>query len=140
MKIKLDLGAVMPTYAHDYDAGLDLYVKLDSKPVTIPPFGGSQVFDTGVHCAIPQHFCGEIRSRSGLLMNKRIHTDGLVDADYTGSIRVVLFNHGEYSYTVQPGDRIAQMVIVPCLRPPLEQVGNLEPTARGDNGFGSTGV
>lgn len=138
MKITLNENAVMPTYAHDYDAGLDLYAQLEQEPVMIPPFGGFRVFDTGVHAAIPQHFCGLIKSRSSLLL-KGILTDGLVDADYTGSIRVVLFNHGEYSYTVQPGDKIAQMVISPCLRPPLELVDRLEPTARGDNGFGSTG-
>lgn len=138
MKITLDAGAVMPTYAHDYDAGLDLYAKSDGKPVLIPPFGGFRVFDTGVHCAIPQHFCGLVKSRSGLLM-KGIQTDGLVDADYTGSIRIILFNHGECSYTVHPGDKIAQMVVSPCLRPPVGLVEHLEHTQRGDNGFGSTG-
>lgn len=138
MKILLDEHAVMPTYAHEQDAGLDLYVKLDAHPVTIPPFGGFRVFDTGVHAAIPQHFCGLVKSRSGMLM-KGIKTDGLVDADYTGSIRVVLFNHGEYSYTVMPGDKIAQMVIAPCLRPPIEVVDSLDPTQRGAHGFGSTG-
>ena len=138
MKIVLDENAVMPTYAHDYDAGLDLYAKMDMEPVAIPPFGGFRVFDTGVHAAIPQHFCGLMKSRSGLLM-KGIQTDGLVDADYTGSIRVILFNHGVYSYVVKPGDKIAQMVIAPCLRPPLELADELEKTDRGENGFGSTG-
>jgi dUTP pyrophosphatase len=88
--------------------------------------------------AIPQHFCGLMKSRSGLLM-KGIQTDGLVDADYTGSIRVILFNHGEFSYIVNPGDKIAQIVISPCLRPPIEVVDSLEATQRGENGFGSTG-
>lgn len=138
MKITLDENAVMPSYAHEFDAGLDLYAKTDIEPVAIPPFGGFRVFDTGVHMAIPQHFCGLVKTRSSMLM-KGIQTDGLVDADYTGAIRVVLFNHGEYSYTVQPGDKIAQIVISPCLRPPLEVVDHLEETVRGENGFGSTG-
>lgn len=139
MKIYLDQNAVMPTYAHTYDAGLDLYMKLGEEPVQIPPFGGFRVFDTGVHAAIPHHFCGMIKTRSSLLM-KGIKTDGLIDADYTGSIRVILFNHGEFSYTVNPGDKIAQMVISPCLRPPLELADGLDATERGANGFGSTGV
>ena len=68
MKITLDDNAVMPSYAHEFDAGLDLYAKTDMEPVKIPPFGGFRVFDTGVHMAIPQHFCGLVKSRSGMLM------------------------------------------------------------------------
>ena len=138
MKITLDAGAVMPTYAHEYDAGLDLYAKKDGERVMIPPVFGYEVFDTGVHMAIPQHFCGLVKSRSSML-HKGLMTDGLVDSDYTGSIRVILFNHGEFSYIVNPGDKIAQIVISPCLRPPIEVVDSLEATQRGENGFGSTG-
>lgn len=138
MKIVLDDGAVMPGYAHEFDAGLDLFAKNNIKPVVIPPYGGSTVFDTGVHLAIPQHFCGLVKSRSSMLM-RQVATDGLVDSDYTGSIRVILFNHGPEAYTVNPGDKIAQVVISPCLRPPLEVVDELVATDRGNNGFGSTG-
>ena len=138
MKITLDAGAVMPTYAHEYDAGLDLYAKKDGERVMIPPVFGYEVFDTGVHMAIPQHFCGLVKSRSSML-HKGLMTDGLVDSDYTGSIRVILFNHGDRPYYVEPGDKIAQVVISPCLRPPLELTDTLEATHRGDNGFGSTG-
>lgn len=137
MNVMLDEGGVMPLYAHEFDAGLDLFAKLNGDVVTIPA-GGFRVFDTGVHLAIPQHFCGLVKSRSSMLM-KGIKTDGLVDADYTGSIRVMLFNHGEYPYTVLPGDKIAQLVIAPCLRPPLTLVDEMERTERGDGGFGSTG-
>jgi dUTP pyrophosphatase len=138
MKIVLDEGAVMPGYAHDFDAGLDLYAKTNIQQVVIPPYGGSKVFDTGVHMAIPQHFCGLVKSRSSMLL-KQVVTDGLVDSDYTGSVRVILFNHGPEAYTVRPGDKIAQVVISPCLRPPLEIVDELVATDRGDAGFGSTG-
>lgn len=138
MKITLDPGAIMPTYAHEYDAGLDLYARDNGENITIPPMGGFRVFDTGVHMAIPAHFCGLVKSRSSMLM-RGLKTDGLVDADYTGSIRVILFNHGESEYHVRPGDRIAQIVISPCLRPPIELVDTLEETERGNNGFGSTG-
>lgn len=138
MKITLDAGAVMPTYAHDYDAGLDLYAKKDGDRVMIPPMGGFKSFDTGVHIAIPQHFCGLVKSRSSMLM-KGLLTDGLIDSDYTGSVRVILFNHSEHPYYVEPGDKIAQVVISPCLRPPIEVVEVLEATGRGNNGFGSSG-
>ncbi len=139
MKIALDHNAILPTRAHPYDAGLDLYAPRDMAPETISPWGCSVTIDTGVHMAIPQHFCGLVKSRSGLMTNHKILTDGTVDSDYTGSIRVTLFNHGEKSYTVKPGDKIAQLVIVPCCLPPLEVVDYLEHTARGDHGFGSTG-
>lgn len=137
MKITLDAGAVMPTYAHEYDAGLDLYARKDIEPVVIPA-GSFAIFDTGVHMAIPQHFCGLVKTRSSMLV-KGLKTDGLVDADYTGSIRVIIFNHGPVPYWVNPGDKIAQVVIAPCLRPPIELVDSLDPTDRGENGFGSTG-
>lgn len=137
MKIMLDKGSVMPTYAHEYDAGLDLYAKKDGVAEIIPA-GGFRCFDTGVHIAIPQHFCGLVKSRSSMLM-KGIKTDGLVDADYTGSVRVILYNHSGKPYQVDPGDKIAQIVIAPCLRPPIELVDALQDTDRGERGFGSTG-
>lgn len=138
MKIALDMNAIMPSYAHDYDAGLDLYAKKNSEAVAIPPFGGFKVIDTGVHMAIPPHFCGLVKTRSSMLI-KGLKTDGLVDSDYTGSIRVILFNHSAETYMVRPGDKIAQIVISPCLRPPLDLVDSLESNGRGENGFGSTG-
>lgn len=139
MKIALDPGAVMPSRAYPYDAGLDLYAKLDEESKTIPPYGGSVTIDTGVHVQIPQHFAGLVKSKSGLMVNHKIVTDGTVDCNYTGSVHVTLFNHGEFSYTVKPGDKIAQIVISPCLRPPLELADKLEQTERGNQGFGSSG-
>lgn len=138
MKIKLSPGGVMPTRAHPYDAGLDLYAPENMEPVVIQPFGGRVSIDTKTHVAVPRHFAGLVKSRSGL-MQKGIVTDGTVDPDYTGSIRVTLFNHGSEEWTVVPGDRIAQLVIVPCCLPPLELVEELETTDRGSNGFGSSG-
>ena len=139
MKITLDENAIMPTRAHPYDAGLDLYMPMNVDKESIAPFGGSVTIDTGVHIAIPQHFAGLVKSKSGLMVKHKIVTDGTVDCNYTGSIRVTLFNHGEESYTVRPGDKIAQLVIVPCCLPPLELVDHLVHTDRGDKGFGSTG-
>ena len=133
MKIMLDEGAKMPTRAHTWDAGLDLYAKEDAVIYR------SKVFDTGVHVQIPYGYYGEIRSRSGLLFKHDITTDGTIDAEYTGSIKVKLINHCKYPYEVKAGDKIAQLVLCHCLRPELELVDHLEETDRGDGGFGSTG-
>ena len=133
MKIMLDEGAIMPTRSHPYDAGLDLYAMEDGI------IDYSETFDTGVHVQIPEGYVGFIKSRSGLMCKHDITSDGTIDCGYTGSIRVKLFNHGVASYYVKAGDKIAQLVIVPCLLPELELVDSLEETDRGDNGFGSTG-
>ena len=133
MKIMLDEGAKMPTRAHPFDAGLDLYAMHDG----IVDY--SKTFDTGVHVEIPEGCVGFIKSKSGLMVNRQITTDGTIDAHYTGPIKVKLFNHGETSYLVQAGDKIAQLVIVKCELPELELVESLEKTDRGDCGFGSTG-
>ena len=135
MKILLDKWAKMPTRAHEWDAGLDLYALEDG----YIRCNQSRTFDTGVHVEIPEGFVGFIKSKSGLMCNHGIVTDGTIDAHYTGSIRVCLFNHGTSKYEVKKGDKIAQLVIVPCLLPELELVDSLEDTDRGDNGFGSTG-
>lgn len=135
MKIILDKGAYMPTRAHEWDAGLDLYAMEDKY---IPGECGVE-FNTGVHLEIPKGFVGLVKSRSGLMMKQSITTDGVVDAGYTGSIRVKLFNHGTSAYKVKAGDKIAQLVILPVAAPPLELVEEFEQTERGDQGFGSTG-
>lgn len=155
MKIMLDEGAKMPTRAHPWDAGLDLYSPVDC---VVPPcktvfsytFGepfpqietvaGSITIDTGVHVEIPEGYVGFVKSKSGLMVKHCITTDGTIDSHYTGPIKVKLFNHHPYlRYDVSPGDKIAQLVIVPCLLPELELVDHLEETDRGDGGFGSTG-
>ena len=135
MKIMLDEGAIMPTRAHTYDAGLDLYAREDAYIRA----NNSFLFDTGVHVKIPQGCVGFIKSKSGLMVNHGILTDGTIDCGYTGPIKVKLFNHGGSKYEVKAGDKIAQLVIVPCVLLPLEEVDSLEKTARGDKGFGSTG-
>lgn len=135
IKIKLDKGAIAPSRGHTWDAGMDLYSPVDK----IIPAKESITFDTGVHLEIPERWVGLIRSRSGMMVNHGITTDGTIDAHYTGSIRVCLFNHSDFEYRVNAGDKIAQLVIVPCMLPRLELVDSMEKTDRGDNGFGSTG-
>jgi dUTP pyrophosphatase len=135
IKIKLDQGAIAPSRAHPWDGGLDLFAMEDE----IIPVQNRRTFDTGLHIQIPEGFVGLIRSRSGMMVRHGILTDGTIDAHYTGPIKVCLFNHGLVEYPVHAGDKIAQLVIVPCMLPRLELVDSLEETDRGDNGFGSTG-
>lgn len=149
MKIVLDEGAILPTRAHEEDAGLDLYSPVDAVlyPIDgIAAFGGtykvssSVCIDTGVHVAIPVGYVGDIKSKSGMMVNHDITTDGTIDCGYTGSIRVKLFNHGHKVYKIKAGQKIAQLVIKKIITPKLELVDSLEDTERGNGGFGSTGA
>ena len=134
MRIKLDPGAIMPTRGHKYDAGLDLY-----SPISTWLHPGQHIaIDTGIHVEIPQGFVGLITSKSGL-MAKGITSRGTIDSGYTGSIKAVLYNHGSEGYQIKAGDKITQLVILPCWLPHLVIVDNLDDTERGDGGFGSTG-
>lgn len=136
MKIVLEPWAIMPTRAHEFDAGLDLYSARNE--VYIYP-GESELFDTGVHVQLPQNTVGFLKSKSGLNVKHGITGEGVIDAGYTGSIMVKLYNHSYKIYRVSKGDKISQLVILPCLLPELEVVDSLEDTERGTGGFGSTG-
>lgn len=135
MKVMLDKWAYMPTRAHSTDAGLDLYSPVD---VMIMP-RANEVIDTGVHVELPIGSVGFLKSKSGLNVKHSILGEGVIDAGYTGSIRVKLYNHSGEKYYIQRGDKITQLVILPVILPDLEQVEMLEDTDRGANGFGSTG-
>jgi dUTP pyrophosphatase len=135
MKIMLDEGAIMPTRAHEADAGLDLY----SRDTVIVSARESVKFDTGVHIELPPDTVGFIKSKSGLNVKYGIVSEGVIDEGYTGSIVVKLFNNSGRDYLVKNGDKISQLVVLPILKPSLEVVDALEHTERGDNGFGSTG-
>ena len=136
MKVMIDDGAFVPTRAHELDAGLDLYA-VESACV---PAKGSCTFDTGVHVEIPPYHVGFIKSKSGLMVKHNIVTDGTVDAGYTGSIVVKLFNHGLSDVVLERGQKIAQLTILPIITPEIEITDSLEETERGNNGFGSTGA
>lgn len=135
MEIMLDDGAYMPTRGHKTDAGLDLRTPL---AVTVPAYGSVAV-DTGVHVALPHGCAGLLVSKSGLNVKHDITSTGLIDEGYTGSIVVKLYNHGGEDYGFEAGDKVTQLVVLPVVREPLEQVTAFNLTARGDNGFGSTG-
>ncbi len=140
MNIKLDPGAIMPTRAHEADAGLDLYAKKTERtiPVIIMPHG-SAIFDTGVHVELPPDTVGMVKSKSGLNVKFGLTSEGVIDEGYTGSIVVKLYNHSDLPYAVKPGDKISQLVILPVVKPQLALVEALEDTERGAGGFGSTG-
>lgn len=139
MKIMLDEGAILPTRAHKYDAGLDIYAPWTMKPTTIRR-RGSLIIDTGVHVEIKQGYVGFLKSKSGLNVVHDITNEGVIDTGYTGSIRVKLYNNGRKRYTIRPGDKISQLVILLiALEDPELTTDELEQTERGDNGFGSTG-
>lgn len=135
MKIMLDDGAFVPTRAHDTDAGLDLYARVD----TVVLAKESATFDTGVHIELPPDSVGFIKSKSGLNVKHGLLSECVIDEGYTGSIVVKLYNHSGYDYKVHRGDKISQLVILPILKPELEIVDSLEETDRGNNGFGSSG-
>jgi len=137
VKITLDEGAVMPQRAHKQDAGLDLFSREDRAILD----GDSAVFDTGVHIELPPGTFGQLFSKSGLNVNYNIVScGGTIDEGYTGSIHVKLYNLGKKPYMIRKGQKICQLVIMPCLRPDLEIVEKLEDTERGEKGFGSSGL
>lgn len=135
MRIKLDQGAVMPSRAHEHDAGLDLYA---AETAYIAPHSWVAV-STGVHAEIPKGFVGLLTSKSGLMAKHGLTCRGTIDAGYTGTIKAVVFNHSDQVYKVTAGDKVTQMVILPIITPELELVDVLEQTERGSGGFGSTG-
>lgn len=135
MKIKLDRGAFMPVRAHATDAGADLRSPVDA---IIPP-GSSRVIDTGVHIQLPHGYVGMLKSKSGLNVWHGITSEGVIDEGFTGSIMVKLYNRGDRPYKIERGDKITQVVIVPCEYVDFEVVDKLDDSERGDNGYGSTG-
>ena len=135
LKIKLDAGATMPTRAHETDAGLDLYAERTAKVYA----HDTECFDTGVHIEIPAGYVGFLKSKSGLNVKHGITSEGVIDAGYTGSIMIKLYNHSDYDHIVRRGDKISQLVLLPIITPELELVDELQETERGANGFGSTG-
>lgn len=136
IKVVLEHHGIMPERAHEDDAGLDLFTPVDFF------VGGNQRFTvwTGVRMELPEGTCGLIRSKSGLLKNKGIITDGVIDVGYTGQIAVTLINTTPRKVFFERGDKIAQMVITPVTFAELERAEELKDTERGARGFGSTGA
>lgn len=136
MRIMLDKGAKEPIRAYDTDAGLDLRAM---NTAVIPPRGNA-VFDTGVHVELPPGTAGLLVSKSGLNVKADITSTGLIDAGYSGSIKVKLYNHGNKCISISEGQRIIQLVVIPVIVEPVEIVERIDGGERGSNGFGSTGI
>ncbi len=131
----------LPQYATPQSAGMDLCANLDA-PVTLPSLGRALI-PTGLYIALPQGYEAQIRPRSGLALKKGItllNTPGTIDADYRGEIGVIVANLSAEPFTIADGDRIAQMVVARHETVCWEAVECLDDTARGDGGFGHTGV
>ncbi|MBP7334958.1 dUTP diphosphatase [Niveispirillum sp.] len=131
----------LPGYATALSAGMDLLAAV-SEPVTLEP-GQRKLIPTGIAIALPEGYEAQIRPRSGLALKNGIslvNSPGTIDADYRGEIGVIVINHGDQPFTVERGTRIAQMVIARHERAVWTEVDNLDETARGSGGFGSTGT
>jgi len=134
-------GFVMPKYHSSLASGLDLAACLD-EAVTFEP-GDIELIPCGFRMAIPAGYEAQVRPRSGLATKHGVsmpNTPGTIDADYRGEVMVPLINLGRERFVVEPGMRIAQMVIAPVARASVVRVDELDPTSRGGKGFGSTGV
>lgn len=136
---KLNEKAVVPAYGTVYSAGADLYATDDT--VTIPPHA-TVMLHTGISVEIPEGYCGLIFARSSMGAKRGLapaNKVGVIDADYRGEIMVALHNHSESEQTVECGERVAQLAIVPFLKAEFELADELSDTVRGEGGFGSTG-
>jgi len=131
-------GLPLPAYATSGAAGMDV---VSAEDVVIAP-GARHAVATGLAVAIPQGFEIQVRPRSGLALKHGItvpNTPGTIDSDYRGELKVILINLGNEPFTVQRGDRVAQLVLAPVVQAAWDEVAELDATDRGAGGFGSTG-
>ena len=130
----------IPTYQSDLAAGADLYADITA-PVTLSPLERALV-PTGIRIELPAGFEAQVRPRSGLAAKQGItllNAPGTIDADYRGEVKAILVNVSNAPVTIEPGMRIAQLVVAPVSRATFTQVPELGDSSRGEGGFGSTG-
>ena len=133
---RLSNNAIIPTRASPGSVGYDLYSTID---MYIPPMERG-IVNTGIAATIPLGVYGRIAPRSGLAVKHGIQTGaGVIDPDYTGELKVILFNHGHETFHIKPGDKIAQLIVERCETPAIEIVDEIASTERGERGFGSSG-
>ena len=131
----------LPSYESSHAAGMDIRAALDA-PLTLNP-GERALVPTGFQMALPEGYEAQIRPRSGLAYRNGItmlNTPGTIDSDYRGEVKVLAINHGNEMFTINHGDRIAQMIIAPVQQMFVEEVEELPDSERGSGGFGSTGI
>ena len=134
---KLCYDAHLPTRGSDGAVGYDLY---SSEDAIVPCQAGRALVSTGIALSIPDGLYGRVAPRSGLAVKHCINVGaGVIDPDYTGEVKVVLFNHGTEDFEIKKGERIAQVFLDRAETRIIEEIGLLEETLRGDGGFGSTG-
>ena len=133
---KLSYDSIIPTRGSDSAVGYDLYSNMDC----LIRSSERGLVSTGITIVLPSGVYGRIAPRSGLAVKHGIQVGaGVIDPDYTGEVKVVLFNHGEKDFEIKKGDRIAQLILEKCETPPIEEINIVEETDRGSEGFGSTG-
>jgi dUTP pyrophosphatase len=131
----------LPSYESAFAAGMDIRAALE-EPITLKP-GERKLIPSGLKMAMPQGYEAQMRPRSGLAYRNGItmlNTPGTIDADYRGELKMLTVNLGDQPFTINHGDRIAQMVIAPVIQAEVDEMEDLSETDRGDGGFGSTGV
>lgn len=134
MKFVVEEGGFAPVREHETDAGIDLKTPID---VCIEPYSSVRV-DLRVRVEIPNGYVGLLTSKSGL-MDEDIKTAGTIDCGYSGTIGCRIFNHGKHPYTFKRGQKVTQLVVLPCIMDETEIVDSIRSGERGENGFGSTG-
>lgn len=141
IKCRLAEGAILPEYKTPGSAGADVCALL-AEPVSIPA-GGRALVPTGLFFEIPEGYEIQVRPRSGLAIKNGVtclNTPGTIDSDYRGEVKVILYNAGQEPFTVNSGDRIAQLVVAPVVQGLFKPADSLSGTERGAGGFGSTGI
>lgn len=138
---RLRPDAIIPAYQTEHSAGMDICAAIDT-PIILSPTQ-RQIVPCGFSMAVPEGYEAQVRARSGLAAKHGIglvNGVGTIDADYRGEVGVILINYGNEDFVIQNGDRIAQIVIAKYEKADLHEVAELDDTARGAGGFGSTGI
>lgn len=137
---KVKDNAILPTRGSEKAAGIDLYACID-EPITIAP-GETKTFGSGIACEFPEGYWGMVVPRSSVGIKRRLNIpqgSAVIDEDYTGEIILALYNHGQETAVISPGERLAQMVLLPYVLFDIEETDTLAETERGEGGIGSTG-
>ena len=137
---KINPSAILPTRGSEKAAGIDLYANI-TEPITIFP-GKTVMFGSGIACEFPKGYWGMIVPRSSVGIKRHLNIPqgaAVIDEDYTAEIKLAFYNHGETPETIEPGERVAQMVLLPYVLFPIEEVEEIAETKRGGGGIGSTG-
>lgn len=141
IQVKMLKAPYTPKYKSEFASGADIYANVDKKIILKPQ--QCMAVPTGLFLEIPVGFEGQVRSRSGLALNDQVvvlNSPGTIDSDYRGEIKVILMNFSQNDFTIEPGDRIAQIVFAQVVQAKFDVVDQLHKSERGAGGFGHTGT